>query len=169
MKRSKKILLLLGIVGLFLTVAFFYRQAKVISRKNLVERFFDKESDLIWARKFLGKKVDFCKQQWSETDSEDLISLTGRYEAEQPYGEGDASDFVIHDRHEKRVAMTVPSEWPPFGSQLKWILNDRYILIFRAPSHDDDFETPTVGIGNVRTGQIIYFVDATESQCQQPH
>ena len=166
MKRSKKLILIFIIVGLFMAVFFFHRKAKLISRQNRIEDFFGTNADLQWARKFLGRDIDFCTQQWSETDSDNWVSSTGKYQAERPKGEWDASVFVIHDLQEKRIAMTIPSEWPPYGSQLKWILNDRYVLIIRTPSHDDDFVTPRIDIGNLSTGQIIYFVDAIESECR---
>ncbi len=154
------------IIGLALLVStLLYNKAKLILREKQVEKFFNNKSDLQWAKQFLDKEVDYCTQIWSKSDTDGYISHTGRYSYQQPTGIYDATDFVIFDLQKKQVTMTVPDHDVESGSDFKWVRDDKYIVIFRIAAHDDDFKTPTIDIGNLRTGAIIHLANAKTSPC----
>ena len=155
----------------FLSLYFIFIALRaVFLRRNEINNFFP-DRDLLWAKMYLDKKINFCELNWPNSiaimKGGHLIrfSPSKEYRVEKvKIGEGEF-DFgsMIFDNVKNRALLQIP-DYPGYD-MIKWVRDERYFVYMETISTEIEFTVPGVYIGNPRTGQLLYFFDSTIADC----
>ena len=131
--------------------------------------FFNNKEDMTWASQYQGKKIDFCAQEdWADSivvDEEVLQSPSGNFFVKRNPAVDVGRNFAIYKGDSSTPVLVSIESHDLGGFQIKWALNETYILYLVPEDLTANFSKPEIYIGNLKTGKVIHLAGGTQSHC----